>query len=156
MTYSNFKKAIAESADLQFFLPQNAVVPPHFHVTEVGLSSKKFIDCGGKLHEEKMVSVQFWVDEKDLDHRLTPTRFSKILTMSESVLENQDLEVEIEFQTSTLGKYLVEKKGDYFQLLPKMTACLAQETCGIPQKTGFFELSLTENSSCCTPGGGCC
>jgi hypothetical protein len=34
--------------NVTFLLPNGTYVPEHFHVTEVGLITKNFIDCGEK------------------------------------------------------------------------------------------------------------
>jgi Family of unknown function (DUF6428) len=154
MKLSDFKQQLAVAKNLDFFQPNGRLIPAHFHVTEVGLSSKHFIDCGGKIHVEKAANIQFWVDDNDLDHRLRPLRFLQIIDLASPVLGDEDLEVEVEFQTETLGKYLLDWADGRFLLLPKQTDCLAKDTCMIPkttQKAGFFELNTV-----CTPGGGCC
>jgi hypothetical protein len=40
-------------------------VPEHFHVTEVGVVTKDFIDCGGTVRHEKVANFQLW-DANDL------------------------------------------------------------------------------------------
>jgi hypothetical protein len=34
-------------------------VPEHFHVTEVGLITKNFIDCGGKVRNETVINSNY-------------------------------------------------------------------------------------------------
>ena len=43
--------ALAPDALPRFILPDGDVVPAHFHITEVGHVAKRFIDCGGTLHD---------------------------------------------------------------------------------------------------------
>jgi hypothetical protein len=68
----------------------------------------------------------------------------------------EDLEIEVEYQAQTIGKYALDFDGKDFILRSKQTACLAEDSCGIPQEKK--KLSLTEliNQNACTPGGGCC
>jgi hypothetical protein len=68
----------------------------------------------------------------------------------------QDLEVEVEYQGDTIGKFDIDFDGTNFLLLNKTTDCLAKDKCGIPAeklKVKIADLVL-ENS--CKPGGGCC
>ena len=46
MKLSDFKKHLKGKEKIAFQLPNGSLVPNHFHVTEVGAISKKFIDCG--------------------------------------------------------------------------------------------------------------
>jgi hypothetical protein len=49
MKLSEIKKKLDTLENVTFQLPDGTTVPEHFHVTEVGLITKNFIDCGGKL-----------------------------------------------------------------------------------------------------------
>jgi hypothetical protein len=142
---------------LAFQLPNGEFVPTHFHITEVGLVTKNFIDCGGSLREDKKICLQLWTAE-DTDHRLTVGKTLQIIAMSEKIIELDDLEIEVEFQQQTIAKFGVEFSNSTFQLIPTQTACLAEESCGIPaQKTKQSLSELTKNEqTTCTPGGGCC
>ena len=133
------------------------MVPQHFHVTEVGQVTKHFIDCGGTVRNEKTVSFQLW-QAGDTDHRLEPQKLAKIIALSENVLGVEDAEIEVEYQSDTIGKYGLEFNGQHFTLTAKQTACLANDKCGIPPeklKVNLAELS-NKKQACCTPGGGCC
>lgn len=44
----------------------------------------------------------------------------------------EDLEIEVEYQSETIGKYELGFNGSNFILLSKQTNCLAQGKCGIP------------------------
>ena len=157
MKLSDFKKQLSTAKELNFLLPNGTAVPKHFHVTEVGQVTKHFIDCGGTVRNEKVVNFQLW-EAGDFDHRLAPQKLSNIITLSEKVLGVEDAEIEVEYQSDTIGKYGVEFNGVDFLLTSKQTACLASDKCGIPSeklKVSLSELQ-TENKSCCAPGGGCC
>src|SRR5690606_31542974 len=101
-------------------------VPEHFHVTEIGIITKRFIDCVGTLRNEKVVSFQLW-DANDFDHRLKPEKLRKIIALSENVLDIEDSEIEIEYQSDTIGKYDLGFDGNTFLLLSKKTTCLASD-----------------------------
>ena len=158
MKLSEVKNRLASLDRLHIIQANGLSVPSHFHVTEVGMVNKRFIDCGGvKRHEEK-VNFQLW-EANDYDHRLHPEKLSKIIELSEKVLEMPDLEVEVEYQGPTIGKYQLQFEKGKFQLVSTQTDCLAKDNCGVPEpkpKKQLAELGKNESSSCCTPGGGCC
>jgi hypothetical protein len=157
MKLSQVKEALATAEAVNFKLPSGAYVAENFHVTEVGLVTRHFIDCGGVVRLEKLVNFQLFTAE-DVDHRLKPQKLAKIIALSEDKLGIGDLEVEVEYQGDTIGKYGLDFNGKDFELLATQTACLASDACGISsvkQKVSLSELqNSTQNS--CTPGGGCC
>lgn len=156
MKLSEFKKQLSTVTDLNFVLPNGTKVPQHFHVTEVGQITKKFIDCGGTVRNEKVVSFQLW-EANDIDHRLAPKKLNNIIALSEQVLGLEDAEIEVEYQSETIGKYNLEFNGKDFALTSTLTNCLAQDKCGIPvEKLKVNLVDLSGNQSCCTPGGKCC
>ncbi|MBI2270443.1 MAG: hypothetical protein HYU69_08830 [Bacteroidetes bacterium] len=157
MKISELKKHLSTINSLHFVLPNGTSIPAHFHITEMGLSTKHFIDCGGEIHSEKLANIQVWV-ANDFDHRLKPTGLSKIVDVSKKILGDEDLEIEVEYQTETIGKYSLEFKNGNFTLVAKYTDCLAKVNCGTPAKKKKLVLSEIETTkeSCCTPGGGCC
>jgi len=156
MKIAALKKHLAEVAAINFRLPNGTYLAAHFHVTEVGLITKHFIDCGGTERKEIMANFQLW-EAGDYDHRLAPQKFSHIISLSQKILGSDDLDIEVEYQQSTIGKFGLDFDGKDFILTPRQTACLAQDACGIPakQKVSLAELIVTPESSCCTPGGGC-
>jgi hypothetical protein len=157
MKLSEIKKHLATAQAVNFKLPTGAYVPEHFHVTEVGLITKHFIDCGGTERLEKVVNFQLW-NANDTEHRLKPQKLSNIITLSENKLGIGDLEIEVEYQTETIGKYGLHYNGKDFLLVPKQTACLASDACGIPPQKQNVQLNQLQKAetACCTPGGGCC
>jgi hypothetical protein len=156
MKLSEVKTILEKLEDVNFSLPNGQMVPIHFHVTEVGIITKKFIDCGGTVREEKVVNFQLW-NANDTDHRLKPNKLLNIIHLSEKVLEIEDFEIEVEYQNETIGKYDLGFNGFHFMLLNKQTNCLAQDNCGIPaekQRVQLTQLGNTQNT--CIPGGSCC
>lgn len=157
MKLSEIKEILPTLDNVEFQLENGAMVPEHFHVTEVGTVTKNFIDCGGTLRNEKMVNFQLW-DANDFEHRLKPGKLLHIIELSEDKLGIEDHEIEVEYQGTTIGKYDLEFNGKIFILKNKTTACLAEDACGIPpekQKLSLSELTSKSNS-CCTPNSGCC
>lgn len=148
MKLSDVKKALSGLTSLHFKLQDGTTLPPHFHVTEVGLVTKHFIDCGGTERTEKVINFQLWSAD-DFDHRLAPQKFLKILDVSKKIIGEEDLPIEVEYQQATIGKFGLDFDGTDFILTAKQTACLAEDACGIPPKP------QSQQSACCS-GGGCC
>ena len=154
MKISEMKQFLTGLEAVNFRLPNGDYLPSHFHVTEVGLVSKHFIDCGGVERKETVANFQLW-EAGDYDHRLAPQKFLHILNLSEQILGSADLDIEVEYQQATIGKFGLTQDGDDFVLTPKQTACLAQDACGIPSLQ-LVALPQAQAAACCTPGGGCC
>jgi hypothetical protein len=157
MKLSDFKKQLSSAKELNFLLPDGEAVPNHFHITEVGQVSKHFIDCGGTVRNEKKVNFQFW-EANDFDHRLAPQKLADIISLSEKQLGLEDAEIEVEYQTNTIGKFGMEYNGVNFVLTATQTNCLASDKCGIPQEKLKVKLSDLQNTpqACCTPNSKCC
>ena len=146
MKISEIKTYLKDLQAVNFRLPDGSYVPQHFHVTEVGLIMKHFIDCGNTKRKETVASFQLW-EAGDYDHRLDPQKFLHILNLCDKILNNDELDIEVEYQQNTIGKFGLDFDGKDFVLTTKKTACLAQDACGIPNK---------EQKPCCSPAGGCC
>lgn len=155
MKLSEVKKHLSAAEAVNFQLESGTFVPEHFHVTEVGVVTKHFIDCGGTIRNEKVANFQLW-DANDFDHRLKPEKLLNIIQLSEEKLGMEDLEIEVEYQAETIGKYDLDFNGKNFVLVSKQTACLASDSCGIPSQKPKVKLSDLKNQNTCTPGGGCC
>ncbi|MGL2993908.1 DUF6428 family protein [Flavobacterium sp. TSSA_36] len=156
MKLSEVKKILEKLDDVNFSLHDGSLVPIHFHVTEVGIVHKKFIDCGGTIREETVVNFQLW-NANDTEHRIKPTKLLNIIALSEKKLGIEDFEVEVEYQNETIGKYALGFNGTHFLLLTKNTDCLAKENCGIPsEQTNHSLKKIVLKSNSCIPEGGCC
>lgn len=155
MTLSQVKSVLNELETIGFQLPNGDLVPNHFHVTEVGKITKHFIDCGGTVRHEEIVNFQLW-NANDYDHRLHPEKLLDIIELSEKILNIGDLEIEVEYQAETIGKFGLDFDGNYFLLTSKQTDCLAKDNCGIPVKKTKVNLSTLKNEPCCSPDGNCC
>ncbi|GAA3988251.1 DUF6428 family protein [Hymenobacter antarcticus] len=152
MKISEMKHYLPGLTAVNFRLPDGTALPAHFHVTEVGLVTKHFIDCGGVERKETVANFQLW-EAGDYDHRLAPQKFLDILNLSQRILGREDLDIEVEYQQATIGKFGLAFDGTDFVLTLKQTACLAQDACGIPDHQ--FALPQLQTAGC-TPGGGCC
>ena len=135
----------------RFTLPDGDQIPAHFHITEVGHVTKRFIDCGGMVHDLTETCVlQTWLGE-DTEHRLNAGTFAKILDLGAEVLPHDDLEVEVEYDCCVVAQYPVlevRPAGDQLEvLLGKLqTQCLAQER----------RKAAATDSCCATAAAACC
>lgn len=151
MKLEELKRLLSENSGKQFRLklPDEKSVPQCFHITEVGLVTKTFIDCGGKTHTSQTCQLQAWIGP-DVDHRIEAGKMVRILKISQSIVPDDSVPVEIEYEDTVLSQYPVsgvEVTEDAVTLLLalKHTDCLAKELC-LPQSSGGE----------CGQGGGCC
>jgi hypothetical protein len=154
MKLSEVKQALTGMSELTFRLEDGTQVPAHFHVTEVGSVKRHFIDCGGTVRKDEAVNFQLW-SANDHDHRLAATKLLNIILLSEDKLGLNDANVEVEYQTSTIGTYGLQFDGNAFILTNTQTDCLAKDNCGIPPTKEKVTLGQAQES-CYAPGGGCC
>ncbi len=151
MKISEIKNSLTQLKQVTFVLPNGGHVPPHFHITELGIISKDYIDCGGTIRQEKIANFQLW-SANDFDHRIEPKKIIDIIDLAQNSIGLEDLEVEVEYQSDTIGKYGLSFNGTHFQLIATKTDCLAKDKCGIPEE----EETIPVASSCCEPSSGCC
>ncbi len=150
MKLSELKNKLSEVETLAFLLPNGIAVESHFHITEIGLQTKHFIDCGGTIRKESVATMQLW-SAGDINHQLLSNKLSSIIHKSQPLMQGLDAEIEVEYQGSeTISKYGLSYRNKVFYLEPKFTACLAIESCGSPKE------AVAEKEAYCTPGGGCC
>lgn len=156
MKLSEIKKHLNNLETIAFTLPNGELVPKHFHVTEVGKVTKNFIDCGGTVRNEEVVNFQLW-NADDYDHRLHPEKLTHIIELSEKVLQLGDLDIEVEYQGETIGKFGLDFDGTNFVLTTKQTDCLAKDNCDIPVEKTKIQLEKTQTTNnSCAPNSGCC
>jgi hypothetical protein len=159
MKLSELKSLLAENADRHFRirLPDGDAIPQSFHVTEIGHVRKTFLDCGGTRRETETCQLQIWVGE-DYDHRIETGKMAGILEAGKSVLPNDSVPVEIEYEDRMISQYTIsshEITGDavILALAHKHTECLAPELCGLPSINRLP--ALAGKSNCCAPGQIC-
>ena len=108
MKLSEFKNSLEQVDVFNLQLPSGVMVPAHFHITEMGLLTKNFIDCGSVIREEKTVTFQVWFAD-DVEHRLAPSKVFKIMEASKNLIGELDLDLEVEYQMeATIGKFGLE------------------------------------------------
>ena len=155
MKLSQAKSILQTLKTIGFQLPNGDFVPSHFHVTEIGKITKHFIDCGGTERSEQVVNFQLW-NANDYDHRLHPEKLLSIIELSENRLNIGDLEIEVEYQGDTIGKFGLDFNGENFLLTSKQTDCLARDKCNVPPKTTSVKFTNLMSDTCCSPEGNCC
>jgi hypothetical protein len=134
-------------------MPSGVLLPAHFHVTEVGKVTKDFVDCGGVRRLEQTCVMQTLV-ANDFDHRLSTDKLSMILDKSAALGLDENLEVDIEVQGTTIEIYRIgttESRDGYLvlKLANKETACLAPDQCGLGVVTLGGKSSCSGQSGCC-------
>jgi hypothetical protein len=157
MKLSELNNLLDQVGELRVFLPDGNKVPDHFHVTELGLTTKHFIDCGNTIRTEYYASFQIWV-ANDTDHRLSPMKMKRIISAGLRLMKGMDPSVEVEYQMETIGRFGLEFKNGALHLKAKQTDCLAKDACGTgttKQKVALAELSGRKEKDC-APGSGCC
>ena len=159
MNLSELKSLLTDHADRHFRirLPEGAAVPVSFHVTEVGRLQKTFLDCGGTLRESTGCQLQIWVGE-DYDHRIETGKMAAILDKAKSMLPDDSVPVEIEYEDRVISQYTISNHdllddAVVLILANKHTECLAPELCGLPSLNRLP--AIGSNSPCCRPSG-CC
>lgn len=125
--------------EIVFVLPNGEKIPSHYHLTEVGLSTKKFIDCGGVQREKVCYVLQFWT-ANDLDHRLKGNKLVKILEKAVENFGNEDKMIEIEYGECGISIFGIkevillitnEQHEITVNLFNIKTDCLAKDKCGV-------------------------
>ena len=130
-------------------------VPSHAHITEVGIQSKSFIDCGNTRRTDEKLTFQIWVAD-DVDHQLAPMKFAKILEDTSADLGAGNLDITVEHMTGgTIGLYGLDFDGHSFVLTPTHTDCLAKSKCGFGE-TDIQDAEVKSAEPCCSPSTGCC
>lgn len=156
MKLSEIKSALRNLTEVNFQLPDGSFVPPYFHITEVGIITRNFIDCGGTMRNEKTVNFQLWEDG-DYDHRLGAEKLHHIISLSEDKLGiDEDLQVEVEYQDTTIGKYHLAFNNEHFTLVNTQTDCLAKDKCVVPESKMQLADMTGDSSNSCDADSGCC
>lgn len=142
-------------------LPDGSLLPPHFHITEVGHVLKRFADCGGVRRSQEACILQTWVHD-DKDHRLTAGKLAGVFDKVEDLFEDFSLPVEFEVELGTVAHFGLEGASLVSETLElalaaKHTDCLARGVC-LP---GSCDAPLTApqksaSAAACTPGASCC
>ncbi len=153
MKLKQFKALLEANSDKQFLiqLPDQQDVPMSFHITEVGQVNKTFIDCGGKVHSIQTCQLQAWVGE-DEEHRLNAGTMAKILSLAQTIVPNDDIDLEVEYEDAVISQYPVAEasvsdSAVTLHLATKHTDCLAKELCLVPSVNA---------SACCGSGSSAC
>src|SRR5688572_9707868 len=106
MNLSELKMALAKTpeAGLLFQLPSGDTISAHAHVTEVARIDKRFVDCGGTLRNDARCQLQTWV-ANDVEHRLTAGKLLSILSKARSLLQSDELPVDVEHEVGWTSQF---------------------------------------------------
>jgi hypothetical protein len=148
MTIHTLKHILPTLEQLHFTLPDGTAVPPSVHLTELGIVSKHFIDCGGTSRKEEKASLQLW-EGSDSNHRLSPQKLLGIVEQVEQQLPITALEIEVTYQTDTIGVFGLKFSAGKFVLTSKQTACLAGSVCGTTSPKRKLNLRDLRAQNCC-------
>lgn len=157
MKLSQFKSALQlakPESNPQFLQVNGMAIEAHYHITEIGLILKNYVDCGGVVRQERKASMQVWL-ANDTDHRLSCEKLLSIIEKSEQLFGLKDEELEVEFQGQTIETYCLNAQDFGFQFVVKKTTCLAPDHCGIPNESLPTDMQAPKSSSC-APNSGCC
>lgn len=156
MKLSQFKNHLEAVDQINFVLPSGTKIPSHFHITEVGMTTKQFADCGNTFRISKTATFQLWTSV-DFYHRLEPQKILKIIASTEKMFAEEDLDIEIEYQLDTIGKFGLEFFNNEFVLTNTKTDCLAKDNCGIPVEKVKAKIGeWKEKVACCGVDSNCC
>ena len=142
--FKNNLKSTTPIGTVLLKLEDGTIIQPYYHITEMGIKIKHFVDCGGTLRTEQCVTFQVWTAD-DFEHRVTVAKILDIIEKGEKVIGAVDLEIEMEYQTSTVGTYTLEVQESplVYTLKSTKTNCLAPDKCGI-------ENQKQSKSTCCS------
>lgn len=156
MKLSQFKNYLENVEQINFVLPNGTKIPSHFHITEVGMTTKQFTDCGNTFRISKTATFQLWTSV-DFHHRLEPKKILNIINSTEKMFAGEDLEIEVEYQLDTIGKFGLEFNANEFVLTNTKTDCLAKDNCGIPVEKSKTKIGeWKEKAVCCGVDSNCC
>jgi hypothetical protein len=133
MKLIELKNILKENEDkFIIFCLEGNDVPYHFHLTEVGIENKVFIDCGGTIRCDQHCTLQLWVAH-DVDHRLRSKKMLSILDLSKKIIENDDVEIKVEYEKEAISQYFIKDYDNLenikINLISRKSECLAPEKC---------------------------
>lgn len=170
ITWGSFKQKLVQNPglDLQFQYAADKWVAPSYHITEIKQAPITSVDCGGVKNEWTEIILQLM--EPANQQQLRAMKVRKALSIIDIVEKVMPLdvngEVRIEFGNSefdtrqlSLSDFILDAENLVVNLSPVSVQCKANDrggSCGTPVKQKVQLKDLTTESSCCTPGGGCC
>ena len=131
----------------------------NYHITEVKHLKIDSVDCGSSTDAWNETIIQVWESPSEVDKKEFMSVY-KALGILKKVgkMKAYDLKAEVKieygndhFHTAQLfiSDYSIAQAQLQIHLAVEKTDCKAKDACGIP------EIAMEESTSC-TPGGGCC
>ncbi|MBB5395385.1 DUF6428 family protein [Mucilaginibacter sp. AK015] len=181
LKWAAFKQQLQANPNLalQFQYAQDQWVDASYHITEIKQAPITSVDCGGVMNKWTEVIVQLYEPQAQQDRAMPVSKALSIIQVVEKVLplEAEGI-VKIEFgnsqyDTRQMLPRSITTDGDNLvvDLRPDTVQCKAIErggNCGTDDKgeeccTPAVQIkpvvqlkNLTDNTTSCTPGGGCC
>ena len=164
--------------DLQFQYAEDQLVEQSYHITEIKQAPITSVDCGGKMNSWTEIIIQLWEPGGKQQERAM--KVHKALSIIELVEKSLPLNpngiVKIEFGNSQFdtrqmfpGEFVLDGENLIVDLRPDAVQCKAigrggscgttenGEECCAPTEAPKVEMkNLVVETSCCTPGSGCC
>jgi hypothetical protein len=170
ITWKVFKGKLLQnpSLDLQFQYATDKWVAPSYHITEIKQAPITSVDCGGVKNEWTEIIVQLMEPSNQQQLRAMKVRKAlSIINIVEKVMPlDVNGEVKIEFGNNGFETrqllpvdFILDEENLIVNLQSAAVQCKANDrggSCGEPVKHKVELETLAANSSCCTPGGGCC
>lgn len=170
ITWGVFKQKLLQnpSLDLQFKYATDNWVAPSYHITEIKQAPVTSVDCGGVKNGWTEIIIQLMEPANQQQLRAMKVRKAlSIIDIVEKVMPldvNGEVKIEFgnnEFDTRQLfpNEFILDEENLIVDLRPVSVQCKANDrggSCGPAAKQKVELKNLAANSSCCTPGGGCC
>ena len=180
MKVSEFIKVLEEQGnkELVFSYTQDKLVGANYHLTEVKNVQFDTTDCGGKTNFWEETHFQLWESPSELGKRnyMTTDKILSILRRVDGIKAiKKDTEVKFEYGNETFATSVMPVNDIEFQqgrvlisLFAESTRCKANDVCGISEVDAVIEspifeeqkqkvkLSELQETSTCSPSGGCC
>ncbi|MEO6150113.1 MAG: DUF6428 family protein [Mucilaginibacter sp.] len=169
LKWQSFKQQLQANPllNLQFQYSENKWVDQSYHITEIKQAPITSVDCGGVMNKWTEVIIQLWEPaEKQQERAMKARKALSIIDLVENSLPlDADAIVKIEFGNSQFDTrqmlpngITAEGENLIVNLHPDAVQCKAITrggSCGEPEQITKSK-DLIRDTSCCTPGGGCC
>jgi hypothetical protein len=137
------------------------VVGANYHITEVKHIAIDSVDCGARMDRWNETVIQLWESPKEIGKTEFMSSYKALGIMKKvGNMKPYDLESEVKFEYGNpkfhtaqlfVNNFEIRNEQLVLTLAVEKTNCKAKETCGVPETE-----TVTAETACCTPGGGCC
>ncbi|WP_407543417.1 arsenic resistance N-acetyltransferase ArsN2 (plasmid) [Deinococcus radiomollis] len=146
---------------LEFWLHDQPLVGPGYHVTEVKAVTIEAMDCGGKAASwrETVIQLMDGIAEEAASGFMTNRKFLAIYNRVTSRIPVRD-EAEVRFEYGNdrspalqyhVGRIEAKNERVIVHLQTPGVQCKAGEACGLPSEASSAEEGCASGSGCCSP-----